>query len=60
MHVPVDELRARLAEVPRGRRLLLHCRSGFRAHLALRVLKAAGFTDLANITGGWVSLELER
>jgi NADPH-dependent 2,4-dienoyl-CoA reductase/sulfur reductase-like enzyme/rhodanese-related sulfurtransferase len=60
LHIPVDELRARLAEVPRGRRLLLHCRSGFRAHLALRVLKAAGFTDLANITGGWVSLELER
>lgn len=59
LHIPVDELRARLAEVPRGRRLLVHCRSGFRAHLAVRTLSSAGFTDVANITGGWVSLALE-
>jgi rhodanese-related sulfurtransferase len=59
LHVPIDELRARLAEVPKGRRLLVHCRSGFRAHLALRTLKAAGYDDVANITGGWVSLALE-
>jgi rhodanese-related sulfurtransferase len=58
LHLPVDDLRARLQEVPRGRRLLVHCRSGFRGHLAVRTLKAHGFEDLANITGGWVSLEL--
>jgi len=60
LHLPVDELRGRLGEVPRGRRLLVHCRSGFRAHLAVRTLKANGFEDLANVTGGWVSLELAR
>jgi NADPH-dependent 2,4-dienoyl-CoA reductase/sulfur reductase-like enzyme/rhodanese-related sulfurtransferase len=59
LHVPVDELRARLAEVPQGRRLLVHCRSGFRAHLAVRTLLANGHRDVANITGGWVSLELD-
>ena len=58
LHVPIDDLRARLAEIPRGRRVLVHCRSGFRAHLAVRTLLAEGFTDVANITGGWVSLAL--
>lgn len=58
LHIPIDDLRARLAEVPKGRRVLVHCRSGFRAHLAVRTLLAEGFTDVANITGGWVSLAL--
>ncbi len=56
LHLPVDELRANLAKVPRNRRLVVHCRSGFRAHLALRILKENGFADVANVTGGWVSL----
>jgi rhodanese-related sulfurtransferase len=37
----------------------VHCRSGFRAHLAVRVLLEHGFSDVVNVTGGWVSLGLE-
>ncbi len=59
LHVPVDEVRPRLAEIPRDRRLLVHCRVGFRGHLALRILKDSGYADVANITGGWLSLGLE-
>ena len=59
LHVPIDELRARLGEIPRDRRVLVYCRSGFRGHLALRILKANGYADVANITGGWRSLELD-
>jgi NADPH-dependent 2,4-dienoyl-CoA reductase/sulfur reductase-like enzyme/rhodanese-related sulfurtransferase len=59
VHLPVDDVRFELAGLPRDRRIVLHCRSGFRAHLALRTLKENGFTDLANVTGGWVSLQLE-
>ncbi len=58
-HLPVDDLRWELAQVPRDRRVVLYCRTGFRAHLALRVLKENGYSDLANLTGGWVSAELE-
>ena len=49
---PVDDLRATLAELPRDRRIALYCRSGFRAHLALRILKEHGYRDVANVTGG--------
>jgi NADPH-dependent 2,4-dienoyl-CoA reductase/sulfur reductase-like enzyme/rhodanese-related sulfurtransferase len=58
-HLPVDDVRFELAQLPRDRRIVLTCRSGFRAHLALRTLKESGHTDVANVTGGWVSLGLE-
>ncbi len=59
LHIPVDDLRARLGEIPRGRRLAVMCRSGFRAHLATRVLLANGFDDVVNVTGGWLALEAD-
>jgi len=60
VHVPLDSLRDRLAELPRDRRIVVHCRSGFRAHLALRILLEHGFRDVANVTGGQLSMVLER
>jgi NADPH-dependent 2,4-dienoyl-CoA reductase/sulfur reductase-like enzyme/rhodanese-related sulfurtransferase len=59
VHVPLDELRARAQELPRGRRIAIHCRSGFRGHLALRTLRALGFEDVVNVTGGSVSMHAE-
>jgi NADPH-dependent 2,4-dienoyl-CoA reductase/sulfur reductase-like enzyme/rhodanese-related sulfurtransferase len=59
INIPVDELRFELDSVPKGRRIAVHCRSGFRAHLALRILKANGFSDVVNITGGYLSLVAE-
>lgn len=59
LHIPVDELRARWETLPRDRRIAVHCRSGFRAHLAVRTLGQLGFTDVVNVTGGWVSMEID-
>ena len=56
LHIPVDELRFRLDEVPRGRPIIVHCRSGFRSHLALRILKEQGWADIRNLTGGFVAM----
>jgi NADPH-dependent 2,4-dienoyl-CoA reductase/sulfur reductase-like enzyme/rhodanese-related sulfurtransferase len=58
LNIPVDELRERLDEVPKAR-LVITCRSGMRAHVALRILKNAGRREMANLTGGHVSLLLE-
>jgi NADPH-dependent 2,4-dienoyl-CoA reductase/sulfur reductase-like enzyme/rhodanese-related sulfurtransferase len=55
LHIPVDELRFRLEEVPRGASIVVYCRSGFRSHLALRILKAKGFGDVRNLTGGYIT-----
>lgn len=59
VHIPVDELRERAGSLPRDRRIAVHCRSGFRAHLALRTLRALGFADVVNVTGGWLSMRAE-
>jgi NADPH-dependent 2,4-dienoyl-CoA reductase/sulfur reductase-like enzyme/rhodanese-related sulfurtransferase len=59
LHIPVDDVRFELAAIPKDRRILVHCRSGFRAHLALRILRQAGFADVANITGGYLSMASE-
>jgi NADPH-dependent 2,4-dienoyl-CoA reductase/sulfur reductase-like enzyme/rhodanese-related sulfurtransferase len=55
-HIPVDDLRFELAALAKDRRVVVYCRSGFRAHLALRVLRQNGFADLANVTGGYLSI----
>ena len=56
LNIPVDELRFRLDEVPRGRPIVVHCRSGFRSHLALRILKQNGFPEVRNLSGGYLSV----
>jgi NADPH-dependent 2,4-dienoyl-CoA reductase/sulfur reductase-like enzyme/rhodanese-related sulfurtransferase len=59
INIPVDELRFELDSVPRDRRIAVYCRVGFRGHLALRILKANGFSDVVNVTGGYLSLLAE-
>jgi len=56
LNIPVDELRFRMDEVPREAPLLVHCRSGFRSHLAVRILKENGWKDVRNITGGYIAM----
>jgi NADPH-dependent 2,4-dienoyl-CoA reductase/sulfur reductase-like enzyme/rhodanese-related sulfurtransferase len=56
LHVPLDELRFRLVEIPCEGPLVVLCRSGFRSHLALRILKERGWTNVRNLTGGFVAM----
>ncbi|MFT3916603.1 MAG: FAD-dependent oxidoreductase [Anaeromyxobacteraceae bacterium] len=58
-NVPVDELRFELESLPRDRKIAVVCKSGFRAHLALRILKGKGFADVVNVTGGMTSVLAE-
>jgi NADPH-dependent 2,4-dienoyl-CoA reductase/sulfur reductase-like enzyme/rhodanese-related sulfurtransferase len=57
--LPVDDLRFEHQTLPRDRRIVVYCRTGFRAHLAVRMLKGLGFKDVANVTGGYQSLAVE-
>ncbi|MBL8931552.1 MAG: FAD-dependent oxidoreductase [Kineosporiaceae bacterium] len=56
LNIAHTELRARLDEVPRGRPVLVHCASGFRSYLALRVLRQNGFDDVRSLSGGMTTL----
>lgn len=51
--IPVDQLEARLAEVPRdGRALLVCCAGGARSAAACEFLSGQGFSQLFNLEGG--------
>ena len=54
-----EEVRQEHATLPRDRRIVAHCRVGFRGHLAVRILKGLGFTNVANVTGGYLSMQAE-
>ncbi len=59
--LPVGELRAHLADLPRDRPIVVVCRSGGRSAQASLILEGAGFPDVANLAGGmirWRSLGL--
>lgn len=56
LNVPVDELRGRLAEIPKDKTLFVHCKVGFRGHLAARILIENGYKNVFNITGGYLSM----
>ena len=51
-HIPLDELRERLDEIPRDRRINVFCQSGLRSYIACRILAQHGF-DVANVDGGY-------
>ena len=52
INIPVDELRARLGELPRGQGIATYCQVGQRGYLATRILLQTGF-DVKNISGGY-------
>lgn len=53
VNIPVDELRGRLAELPKDRLIVVTCAIGLRGYLAYRILKQHGFTDVKNLSGGY-------
>ena len=43
MQLPLDELEIRIGELPKDKRIIVHCATGARAEMAYNVLKNAGF-----------------
>ena len=54
VHLPLGELRARLAEVPKDKPVIAICRSGKRSAQACSILEKGGFTSVANLAGGMI------
>jgi glyoxylase-like metal-dependent hydrolase (beta-lactamase superfamily II)/rhodanese-related sulfurtransferase len=53
--IPLDELRARLAEVRADRPIVVVCQTGKRSALAATILSKAGVARVANVMGGMVA-----
>jgi NADPH-dependent 2,4-dienoyl-CoA reductase/sulfur reductase-like enzyme/rhodanese-related sulfurtransferase len=53
VNIPLDELRARLDELPQEEDIYLYCQIGLRGYMATRILKQNGFKRVFNLSGGY-------
>ncbi len=51
INIPVSSLGGRLADIPKGKPVVLYCASGARSASAARTMKQAGFPDVVNAGG---------
>ncbi len=58
VHIPYGYLRDRVAELPKDRKIIVHCAAGGRSPIAYSILRAAGFTDVCELPGGMDSVEV--
>ena len=54
VHIPVDQLRGRLDELPKDREIAAYCFVGIRSYIATRILSQNGYS-VKNISGGYKS-----
>ena len=56
-HIPLELLPKQLGEIPSDRLILVYDETGKKGHQALRILMGAGFKQVTNISGGYISLQ---
>jgi NADPH-dependent 2,4-dienoyl-CoA reductase/sulfur reductase-like enzyme/rhodanese-related sulfurtransferase len=59
VNVPLDELRDSLDSIPSDRPIHVIDRTGYRGHIAARLLACNGRPDAVNVTGGFIAIEHE-
>ena len=57
LHIPLDELRSRLGELPQGKPFYICCQSGLRSYIACRMLMQHGM-ECYNLSGGYRFFEM--
>jgi NADPH-dependent 2,4-dienoyl-CoA reductase/sulfur reductase-like enzyme/rhodanese-related sulfurtransferase len=55
INIPVDDLRARLAELKREKPVMTFCAMGLRSYVAARMLMQSGFGDVTCLSGGYAT-----
>jgi rhodanese-related sulfurtransferase len=52
--IPLAQLHARHGEVPEGKPIVVHCRSGWRSSVAASFLRAMGLVNVSDLAGGYI------
>lgn len=58
VNIPLGELRDRLQELPKDRKVIAYCQKGQRGYLATCLLKGSGFNNASNLRGGFIQAKL--
>jgi hydroxyacylglutathione hydrolase len=51
VNIPLNHLQERIAEIPRDRRIAVHCGGGYRSSIAASILHQHGMTHLIEMAG---------
>ena len=53
INIPVDEIRSRLQEIRKDKKIVVYCAVGLRGYLASRILLQNGYNEVYNLSGGY-------
>jgi NADPH-dependent 2,4-dienoyl-CoA reductase/sulfur reductase-like enzyme/rhodanese-related sulfurtransferase len=56
INIPVDTLRDNIETLDKNSHIIVHCRTSYRSYLAYRILKNAGFVNVKNLNGSYLSI----
>jgi len=60
VNLPLNHLPERMAEVPRNRKIAVHCAGGYRSSIAASILHQHGITNVVEMAGGLAAWEAAR
>lgn len=55
-HIEISKLRRHISELDKSKNIYVHCKVGYNAYIATKILQAHGFRAF-NITGGFIAIE---
>ncbi|MEK6796225.1 MAG: FAD-dependent oxidoreductase [Spirochaetota bacterium] len=59
VNIPVDDMRSRIGDVPKGKKIVTYCAVGLRSYIAARILMQNGF-DAYDLKGGYRTCDALR
>jgi len=60
VNVPLNHLEERMAELPRGKKIVVHCAGGYRSSIAASLLEKNGIGELQELAGGLAAWEAAK
>jgi hydroxyacylglutathione hydrolase len=60
INLPLSQLQSHISEVPRDRRIAVHCAGGYRSSIAAGILNQYGITNLIELAGGITAWEAAK
>ena len=58
VNIPLNELRSRIGEVPKDKKVIIFCGVGKRAYMGERILRQNGYDEVYNLSGGMKTYSL--
>lgn len=56
-NIPLNEINAHLAEIPKNEPFILHCAGGYRSMIAASILKQRGWQNFVDVEGGFAEIK---